>query len=232
MVQGVFNSQNKPHQSRRNFPYQGLMVCGKCGCSITAEMQKGKYVYYHCTHFDPSCDNKDYIREEKISEMLEDVVKSIQITDETLATIKDSLLASHKDESEYHSRQISALNARYSQLKNRIDQIYVDKLDGKVSEEFYEEKVNEWQEEIDRITEMVGRHQKADCNYLAQGVHILELAQRAYSLYVKQNPSERRKLLNILLSNCTLIDATLYPTYRRPFDLLVKGPSRSNWLPR
>ncbi len=42
--------------------------------------------------------------------------------------------------------------------------------------------------------------------------------------------SLRAKFASVVASNYALIDATLYPTYRRPFDLLAKGPSRSNWL--
>ena len=140
------------------------------------------------------------------------------------------MLSSHKDEVEYHNKQISVLNTRYKLLKQRIDKIYIDKLDGKISDEFYEERIAEWQEEIDGISDKIERHKNADVNYITNGIHILELANRAYSLYVKQNATERRKLLNIILSNCTYDGVTLSPIYRKPFDLLVKGPSRSNWL--
>ena len=39
-------------------------------------------------------------------------------------------------------------------------------------------------------------------------------------------------LLNILLSNCTLNDGNLYPTYISLFDIFVKEPYCSNWLPQ
>ncbi len=69
----------------------------------------------------------------------------------------------------------------------------------------------------------------ANTNYFEQGIYILELAQKAYSLYLKQILSQKRRLLNLLLSNCTLDDGKLDPTYKRPFDLLAKGPNRSEW---
>jgi hypothetical protein len=34
----------------------------------------------------------------------------------------------------------------------------------------------------------------------------------------------KRRILEILLSNCNLVDATLCPTIRKPFDVLVEGP--------
>lgn len=72
-------------------------------------------------------------------------------------------------------------------------------------------------------------YENADSNYLSQGVHILELAQKACSLYEKAESAEKRKLLNFLLSNCTFTDGNLNPTYRKPFDLLTKSTDRLDW---
>ena len=229
-VQEAFASHNRPKQKKHQFAFTGLLTCGKCGCAITAEIKKGKYIYYHCTGFKGKCGNKP-IREEILAEKLGELVKNIRIDEEILGWIKEALLKSHEDEKEYHNSRINALQAQYNKLQHRLDQIYIDKLDGKISEEFYQEKTNEWREEQDNILATIEKHKNANANYFEQGIYILELAQKAYSLYLRQIPSEKRKLLNFLLSNCTLNDLTLYPTYRKPFDLLAKGLTRSNWLP-
>ena len=51
-------------------------------------------------------------------------------------------------------------------------------------------------------------------------MRILELAQQAYSLYVGASPQNKRDIVHSLLSNCTLSDTTLCPTYRKPYQLL------------
>jgi hypothetical protein len=55
---------------------------------------------------------------------------------------------------------------------------------------------------------------------MLDGVRILELANKAYFLYLKQVPAEKAKLLRIVLSNCAMDAASVYPTYRKPFDLI------------
>jgi hypothetical protein len=50
-----------------------------------------------------------------------------------------------------------------------------------------------------------------------------ELANRAYSLYVSQNSTEKAKLLRMLLSNCAVDAASVTPTYRYPFDMIFKN---------
>ena len=80
--------------------------------------------------------------------------------------------------------------------------MYVDKLDGLVDGVFFERMSGEWRAEQDRCLREIERHQTADQSYLEEGVQILELAKDAQRLFEKQNPREKRRLLNFLVSNC------------------------------
>jgi len=140
-------------------------------------------------------------------------------------------LDSHKEEKEFHDKRIKILQEQYNRLQHRLDQIYIDKIDGKITDEFYEEKADLWEEERKEILRQIEKHQNSNANYFAQGIHILELCNKAHRLYLQQTPLKRAKLLHYILSNCILDNATLCPTYRKPFDLIAKGLSRSNWLP-
>ncbi len=66
--------------------------------------------------------------------------------------------------------------------------------------------------------------------YVVTGTKILELCQKAHSLYVSQERHEQRRLLNTLLSNCTFDRGTLTPTYSKPFGLLAEGNETEDWL--
>ncbi|MSQ97317.1 MAG: hypothetical protein EXR98_22565 [Gemmataceae bacterium] len=63
-------------------------------------------------------------------------------------------------------------------------------------------------------------HQDADSRYLDAGVQVLELAEGTYELYLRQPPAETRRLLTMLLSNCTFRDGQITPTYHQPFDII------------
>jgi len=185
-------------------------------------IQKDKYVYYHCTHYKGKCGNK-FIREEKLTKKLGELVKKIKVEPRIIDWLKEALLMSHKDEQEYHSSQIKSLQEQYNKLQRRLDRIYIDKLDEVVTTEFYQEKTNEWKNEQNSILVNINKHKDANTNYFEKGIKILELTQKAYSTYLEQNNTGKRNLLNILLSNCTLNDGNLYPIYRKPFSLIAKG---------
>jgi len=63
------------------------------------------------------------------------------------------------------------------------------------------------------------------------GLRILELANKAYFLYLRQPPAEKAKLLRIVLSNCKVDALNVYPTYRKPFDLIFNRVITKEWLP-
>lgn len=55
-----------------------------------------------------------------------------------------------------------------------------------------------------------------------EGVQLLDLARKAQRLFAMQEPREKRRLLNFLLSNCTWEDGKVVATFRQPFDMLAE----------
>ena len=55
-----------------------------------------------------------------------------------------------------------------------------------------------------------------------EGLQLLDLARNAQRLFEKQEPREKRRLLNFVLSNCTWEDGEVVATFRQPFDMLAE----------
>lgn len=79
---------------------------------------------------------------------------------------------SHQDEKDFHDIIVKNLQSTYRKLQARIDQAYIDKLDGKISEEFWTERNQDWRREQDQIQIKLQAHQKANANYLQEGIRI------------------------------------------------------------
>lgn len=79
--------------------------------------------------------------------------------------------------------------------------MYVDKLDGKISVDFFDKVASKWREEQTRCLRDIERHQEADQSYMDEGVRILELARNAQALFERLPAREKRRLLNFVLSN-------------------------------
>jgi len=116
-----------------------------------------------------------------------------------------------------------------TKVQVRMDAAYEDKLDGKISEAYWMRKSREWQAAQFDIMQRLESHQRASHLYLEAGVKILRLAQRAYPLWLSQPQNEKRKLLDLLLLNCTFDGASLTATYARPFCWLAEGSLCPIW---
>ena len=61
-----------------------------------------------------------------------------------------------------------------------------------------------------------------DARSLDTALRIFELANRAYDLFIRQDPSQQRVLLDLVTSNCKLFEDHVEADYRKPFDILVE----------
>ena len=230
-VQDVFEAANHPKQTKRQHAFLGLLTCGRCGCAITAEVKKGRYVYYHCTEFRGRCGNS-YVREEALSQLFEDVVRRVQIPPAIADSIAQALRESQEDKERFHRTSILRLQQQYITIQARMDRAYEDRLADRIPEDLWQRKAQAWRRELESVRRDMSRHERASENYTATGSQILELAKHAENLFVRQDASEQAGLLKTLLSNCTFDRGTLCPTYVKPFDLLVAGNQSGDWRGR
>jgi hypothetical protein len=151
------------------------------------------------------------------------MLRGLSFDDEILSWVRDALRASHGDEKQYHADAITRLSAESTKLQQRIEAMYEDKLDGKVDAAYFEKKSADWRADQNRLLQKIQEHQTANQNYLTAGVQLLELANCAGDLFEKQQPREKRRLLDFVLSNSTWKSGVLTPTYRQPFDLIAES---------
>jgi site-specific DNA recombinase len=229
-VQGVFRSHNQPKYRKRVFAFGGMLRCAYDNCTVTAEIKKNRYTYYHCTGYRGKC-ALPYIREEELGERLGQVLKNIHIPNDVLAQLEQSWLHNRSRAAAHGKSENERLNDRLVQVRRRIEQAYLDKLDGKITETFWAAKSSEWHQEEQQILMAVQAVQRQSPERILDSMRILELANKAYFLYLEQPLTEKAKLLRIVLSNCKIDAASVDPTYRKPFDLIFQRVKNEEWLP-
>jgi site-specific DNA recombinase len=133
-----------------------------------------------------------------------------------------ALRARHADERREHEAAIRRLHAEHQRLGDRINSMYLDKLDGRIDGAFFDKMSAEWRGEQNRCLREIERHESAEQSYMDEGVQILELARNAQRLFERQEPREKRRLLNFVLSNCTWEDGEVVATFRQPFDFFAE----------
>jgi hypothetical protein len=120
-----------------------------------------------------------------------------------LAWVSRALRESHHDEKKFHDDATTRQNREHKRFQDRIDAMYMDKLDGRIDAEFFDRKAAEFRSEQCRLMRDLEAHRSADQTYVEEGIRLLELAQKAHRLFENQPANEKRKLLDFVVSNCS-----------------------------
>ncbi len=207
--------------------YRGLIRCAHCGLAITPEKHKG-HVYYHCTQSKGKHGAK-WLREEEITKKLGRVFKNLQIPENILHQIVDTLNVVHEGKIKFHNMQFDKLTKEQKSITKMMDNLYLDKLKNKIDEDQYERFYKSFREQLNDIVLRLERLQDAEDNYYTTAKHILDLSSRAYDLFLGSEVEERRQLIKLVLSNLEMEDKNIVYDVQKPFDLIVDCSERKAW---
>lgn len=223
-VQEVIGKRtNNSHKESgvKPFAYKGMFVCGVCGRSVTAEKKKGRYVYYHCTQYRTKC-GQPWAKEEAIDERFDKLTNILKISSTGRAFVAAALKQSLSEKREGQDKAFEALVTEQTRLKKRMDAMYEDRLDRKISEADYDRRFSDYTKQLESIEERISKHNRADISYYDFGCRILELAENAEKLAKESTPDEKRELAQFLLSNSKLTNGEPIFSLKLPYSAIEK----------
>jgi site-specific DNA recombinase len=227
-VQDILTNPRKSKSKKGLFPYSNLISCGVCGCALTAEVKKAKYIYYHCTGHKGNC-KQGYLRQETIDERFGELLASLYVSDEVQEIVLQGMRESLKDKIEYHNALVLQLEKQIKLLQHRIDQVYLDKLDNKISEEFWRIHSPKWAAEKEQSLTKLLAVQKADAHYLENARLILELTKSAATLFKNGNVAGKRRVIDLLVSNCSYAAGNIDIELKSVFGMVLETAKTRNW---
>lgn len=227
IVQNILFSKTAPKISRHNYLFKGLIRCKECKGTITWEKHKG-ILYGHCNHY-KDCKQQTWSKEHEVTKQLLKAFVSLEIKNKRLIEwIKKALKDSHKDEIAYYTAQRDELQSQFNKLENRLDKLYEDKLDGKITQEFYDAKFKKYSEEKENTQKKLKKLSNKHVKHYDLGISIYELSQRATAIFQKAGDDDKRKLIKLVFAELHLDEGILHYVYTKPFALLLKAVQATN----
>ena len=208
-----------------NFPYTNLIKCETCGCFLTAEIKKGKYIYYHCTGNKGGNCKRSYIRQEYIESAIVGILEQIALTEQDIKDAKTAVKELLKLKSDYEENSLDVIESQIKTIKKRLNKLYMDKIDENIDDDFYYETRKNWQSEIDELTIRRDAIIKCDKYFIDDVVRVLELAKTAHDKFLRVDDNEKRKMINLICSNLSWDGQELHITLKSTFGALLKSAS-------
>jgi DNA invertase Pin-like site-specific DNA recombinase len=212
-------AENRTRKVKHDFPYTGLVHCGHCNCLLVAELKKGRYVYYHCTGNRGKCP-EPYTRQEILSSGFANVLEELVIPPAILDWLGDAVLNSDRTEQAARAETIKKLQARHGQIEARIETMYMDKLDGRITQDFFDKQAAMLRREQDGVLHKIQDIQKAAAARVDEAIDMLRLTSRASELFLEQPAAEQRRLLRTVVEKATWKGGVLQTALFEPFEIL------------
>ncbi len=225
--QEIMHTNGTPRYFKHNPLFKNVFRCDECKGRITWEIQRGHW-YGHCNHY-KNCTKREFVRQEAVDvQMLEKInslnPKNEQAVENMLNWVQEALKESHSEEIEFRNKATGELNRRYEVATQRLDKLYDDKIDDKISEDFYKKKFEQYKVEQEQILDTLNKHKDANLKYYEMGVTVLQVAKKAWRIYINRDTEEmvddKRLLLSLVFSNATLNGKIAQVSYHKAFKII------------
>jgi site-specific DNA recombinase len=227
-VQSILDSHGKTnrHRIRHDFAFSGLVRCGHCGCMLVAEIKKGRYVYYHCTGHRGKCP-EPYTREELLTEQFACNLLELTVPPEVAGWLQSTYVESDLSERAARERTIKQCEAQVGRLEAKIEILYADRLDGRISPASYDMKTGEFRARQQALMRQIEQITSSAPAPVEAALDLMQLTSRAAALFRHQSGPEQRRLLRTVLKTASWLGGELRLEFEEPFEIL-RGSNRAN----
>lgn len=208
-VQKIMDLKGKHGRTNKRLPFQGMMLCGECGSTITGEKHKrGRHTfwYYRCKKNHGPC-GQVYLNADLMNPQIKDYLKTMSIEPEFTEWLKGVLKRRNRTEFELAKKEKELLTKRVQELDSKKEVIAKLKIDGVYDEAKYRKKINDILTEEKQLHEaMLNDRGNFWLDVVNQAVNF---SSTMLKLFDKGDIFTRQMILRILGSNIYIKDKKL-----------------------
>lgn len=227
VAQRILDGKRPTCWTRHVFAFTGLIRCGECGASITAEAKEKHqkngnahfYTYYRCTkRVVPTCSQKP-VRDSELELQIKDALEKITIPPEfhqwALKCLKEEQGKERTDQDDILKNHRTQADA----CQRKMETLFQMRLDGEIPPEEYRERKDKLAEEKRRSEEILSDTSYRAKTWLDRAEGLLSFAETARKRFEEGDLAVKRDILSALGSNLVLTDRTLKVQTEKPLSL-------------
>lgn len=214
--------QSRQHRVKHDFAFSGFVRCGHCGCHLVGELKKAKYVYYHCTGHRGKC-SEPYTREEVMEAQFSASVRELIVPPGVLAWLQEVVNESDVTERAAREREVKRLEEQHRRVESKLEAIYEDRLEGRISLEMYDRKAKEFRMQGLELLRRMNDIRAMDPAPVQGAIDLMGITSRAADLFLAQPPHEKQQFLRLVLKSAQWQHGRLQVQFENPFQALTRS---------
>jgi len=214
-------------KSNHDFALLGTFECGECGCSITAEKQKG-YIYYRCTKKRGKCSQR-YFRSDKLEEELLRFFNGLTMSEELSDIISDFAEVKFKDVNQEKIRLTKKWDSEIKKMEKELDTLLEMRKGGELDKEEYLKEKAICKKKLENLMGDRFKNREEIQSNLEDIVEWLELM-KTFGFWAKGiSTREWRNLLNSFGSNFYIKEKSFSLSGFTPLFKAIKEENPTWW---
>ena len=232
-MEGRKRAPSKLYYGDKQYIFTGLVRCGCCGSLMTCETkvkdENHSYNYLKCNKLRSKCSQKP-VNEAKILAQLEnELCLPMDINDDMLKNIKSEVKKRLKEENINTANLKRDITIKLHDLDEQIKTLFRGYIQGKCDEKMYNELKTEIELEKEKLQKDMDRYLEIDTETDETLANIAEIAANVGKFLKSPIISQKRDILNLILSDCKTERKNLCFSITKPFDKLLKTPEINKW---
>ncbi len=226
--QEIFLCKSRPQRHRKGwFPFLDLAKCLHCGCSITAERQKGRD-YYRCSKKKGKCP-EPFLRADRLEPQIVTALHNIGFNDD----VYDKVLTAWTQEREGSRQHIEAnqreLREKLSEVSLKLDRLLDLNLSGHVTNQEYAGKKELLLNQKLQLEAELAKTEGEATGWLEPAREFMEAARKAHLLAIGNDKTAQKHFLKNVGSNFSVSQRTLEFDLDFPWVCLARKGRNQKW---
>ncbi len=231
-VQEILGRSAWQRPKRHMFAYTGMIRCGECGLSVTAEKKVNRYgyryTYYRCTkkRWDIRC-SQPYIEVADLERQILGFLESVSISDAAHHWVLEQFAKARGQQNDQKATQLASLQKTYDATTTSLDNLTKLRIRGLITDDEFVAQRQELEREQLRLKQSLTRVSRTD-SWLEPAEQIISFSNRAISWFREGDEEIRRLIVQVVGSNLVLRDKKLNIEAKMPFRRLAGTASRTD----
>ena len=233
VMEGRKRTPSKLYYGDKQYIFSGLVRCGCCGSLMTCETKvkddKHSYNYLKCNKLRSKCSQKPLNEAKILAQLEKELCLPMNISDEMLKNIKSEVKKQLKEERVNTATLKRDITIKINQLDEQLKTLFRGYIQGKCNEKMYNELKTEIEMEKEKLQKDMDRYLEIDTETDETLANIAEIAANVGKFLKSPIISQKRDILNLILSDCKTEGKNLCFSITKPFDKLLKTPEINKW---
>ena len=234
LAQDVLGRTMRPRPQRHEFPFVGLMKCGNCGGSITAEQHVKKsglrFVYYRCSRRkrDTPC-REPAIPAAKLEKQFAALLGQVGIPPKIQAWLQEQAARELDREAPRHEQVVTSLQAELDATKREEDALLTLRLKDLITDEAFVQRrvqIRGRREDLRNRLEVADR---SPAEVVADARAVFEFATKAKVAFLTGTPVQKRVILEAAGLNYTFTSREVALEWAKPLSVVAKAAACRDW---